>query len=188
MKHQLDHRLRLLATALLLSGTLLTCLFSCKKEEIPEDPVKGVVLTVSVSVPQAVLDVADIAVSMRTPYALETKSVDETKWVYHFEVAEPSGASPMPVHVDVSVKGREMEKGNEIFAGLRYAFSFDTVFESGAEEHIASFEKNVSGRIIWISSERRYGSFEPFNYAWRGEMKAAPKSPAKYIVEELILE
>ena len=92
MKHQLDHRLRLLATALLLSGTLLTCLFSCKKEEIPEDPVKGVVLTVSVSVPQAVLDVADIAVSMRTPYALETKSVDETKWVYHFEVAEPSGA------------------------------------------------------------------------------------------------
>ena len=177
----------LAAAALLLSVTLLLCLASCKKEEAPEDPVKGIALVAGISVPQGVLDVAEVSVTVRTPYSLDVKTVDGPEWTYSFEVPSPSGTSPMPVHFDVSVKGKPVPKGDAIPAGLSYEIAFETVYGSGARTRIATFEKQISGRIIWISSTGQYGTLEPFNYAWRGEMKAAADSPAKYAVEALTL-
>ena len=180
MKKNLLH----LAACLLLSATALLCLSSCKKEEAV-DPVSDVVITARVSVPAALLKVADIAVTVRTATGLFVNTVDSPDWKYSYPMTVLPGNFAEPVHFDVSVKGKQVQKGDPIDAGVKYGLDFETVFESGATLPIASFDESVSGRVIWISSEGQYGSLEPFNYEWRGEIKEKASSPAKYAVQAI---
>ena len=174
-----------LAAATILSATMLIALGSCKKEE-PEDPVQVVNLTARINVPQTVLDVADMTVTFRTSYNMLTETVDTPDWSYEFPLTgNHEMTTAMPVNVDVSLKGKSLEKGDPINAGINYSLSFDTVFESGATEHIATFEKKNAARIVWISSTGKFGSLAPLEYSWKGELRKDESVPAKYSVNAL---
>ncbi len=174
----------------LLSLTALLCLGlflgSCKKEE-PVDPVVSVNMTVNVNAPSALLDVAEIVVAARTSTSLVTKSVDSPDWTYVVPLTDGSVLdSAVPVHLDVTLKGKAVDKGTPIDAGVTYTLLFDTLFESGKTERIATFEKKNAARIIWISSTGKYGSLLPLNFSWRGDLKTTDYLPARYIVNDLM--
>lgn len=175
-----------IAACLLLSVTALAILPSCKKEDAV-DPVAGILLTAKVSVPEDLLMVADVTMTVSAPDSLFVDAVNARTWTRSYYMKDSLGFVTAPLLLNVSMEGKEMAKGKAIDAGIKYEFGFETVFESGARIPIVSFKKTVSGHVIWLPSERRYGSLEPFNYVWRGEIISDPTGPAKYSIQELEL-
>lgn len=169
----------LLSAILLLAG-----LCSCKKEE-PADPIKTVELTVEVSVPEALLNVTEMTVMARTADGMTAQKVDSPIWKYAFPLINQFTATTVPVILEISLKGKEVEKGDYIDAGIKYRLSFDAVCESGKKVNIDSYAKDISARVVWLSSTGTYGTLSPMFYTWKGELKVDGSAPAGYVLYEL---
>jgi len=165
---------------------LVLLVSSCKKEE-PVDRIVSVNMTVRISAPSALLNVADVEVVARTSRNIVSKVADSPDWSYVFPLTGESDAdTAMPVHLDVSMKGKDVGKGTPIDAGVSYLLNFDTLFESGKTEHIATFEQKNAARIVWISSTGKYGSLMPLDFSWYGDLKKDETSSAGYTVNDLL--
>lgn len=166
---------------------LVLCIGSCQKEE-PEEVFEAVTLRATVTAPQALLNVAELTATIRTSDNLVVETVDSPDWTFVYTVTGRSEiATAMPMYFDVSLKGKDVEKGRPIDAGVTYKLDFESCFESGKTLPFASFEKKNFAHVIWISSTGRYGSLLPLEYSWKGEIKKAADLPAKYAVNGLSL-
>lgn len=174
-----------LIAAILLSSTVLIGISSCKKEE-PEDPFVAVNMITKVSLPQALLNVADVTVMIRTSDNLVAETVDSPDWKFVLPLTGRSEiTTTMPIRFDLSLKGKDVEKGEPVNAGVSVDLTFESEFGSGRTEPILHVEKKNSAQVIWISSEGRYGSLAPLQYYWRGDLKKDESSPAKYSIKSM---